>query len=147
MNRTTTVKEGDIDHKWYLVDAEGMSIGRLAGQIAQVLHGKHKTNFSYNADCGDFVVVINADKVVLTGNKRDELIHWHTGWPDGLRNRARGEMLENTPVKLVEKVVWGMMPKTLLGQSQFKRCKIYAGSEHPHGAQNPEALKITRDKK
>lgn len=146
MNRTTTVKEGTIDHKWWIVDATGISLGRLAGQVAQILRGKHKPNFSYNADCGDFVVIINADKVQLTGNKRDELIQWHTGWPKGLRAKARGEMLDETPVKLVEKVVWGMMPKHLLGQQLFKRCKVYAGPDHPHAAQNPEPLMITKGK-
>jgi large subunit ribosomal protein L13 len=145
MNRTTTVKEGSIDHKWYVVDAAGVPVGRLAGQVAQVLRGKHKPNFAYNADCGDFVIVINADKVVLTGNKKDELIYWHTTWPGGLRSVSRGQQLETKPVKLVEKVIWGMMPKTLLGQKLFKRCKVYAGTDHPHAAQNPEPLKISKD--
>ncbi len=144
MNRTTSVKEGDIDHKWYVVDAAGISLGRLAAQVAQVLHGKHKPNFSYNADCGDFVIVLNANKIKLTGRKGEELIYWHTGFPDGLRSRTRGEMLEDTPVKLVEKVIWGMMPKTLLGRAQNKRCKVYAGGEHPHVAQNPEVLDTTK---
>ncbi len=144
MNRTTSVKEGDIDHKWYVVDAAGISLGRLAAQVAQVLHGKHKPNFSYNADCGDFVIVLNANKIKLTGRKGEELIYWHTGFPDGLRSRTRGEMLEDTPVKLVEKVIWGMMPKTLLGRAQNKRCKVYAGSEHPHIAQSPEVLDTTK---
>lgn len=144
MNRTTSVKEGDIDHKWYVVDAAGISLGRLAAQVAQVLHGKHKPNFSYNADCGDFVIVVNANKIKLTGRKGEELIYWHTGFPDGLRSRTRGEMLEDTPVKLVEKVIWGMMPKTLLGRAQNKRCKVYAGPDHPHVAQNPEVLDTTK---
>ncbi len=146
MNRTTTVKEGTITHQWWVVDGAGVPIGRLAGQVAQILRGKHKTSFSYNADCGDFVIVVNADKVVLTGNKADELIYWHTTWPGGLRSVARGEQLENKPVKLVEKVIWGMMPKTLLGQALFKRCKVYAGSDHPHAAQNPQVLDITKKK-
>jgi large subunit ribosomal protein L13 len=110
-----------------VVDAAGISLGRLAAQVAQVLHGKHKPNFSYNADCGDFVIVLNANKIKLTGRKGEELIYWHTGFPDGLRSRTRGEMLEDTPVKLGEKVIWGMMPKTLLGKAQNKRCKVYAG--------------------
>lgn len=146
MNRTTTVKEGTITHQWWVVDGAGVPIGRLAGQVAQILRGKHKPSFSYNADCGDFVIVVNADKVVLTGNKADELIYWHTTWPGGLRSVARGEQLENKPVKLVEKVIWGMMPKTLLGQALFKRCKVYAGSDHPHAAQNPQVLDITKKK-
>ncbi len=145
MNRTTTVKEGSIDRKWYVVDATGIPVGRLAAQVSQILRGKSKPMFAYNADCGDFVVIINADKVVLTGRKQDELIYWHTGWPGGLRNVSRGEMLENSPEKLVSKVVWGMMPKTKLGKEMFKKLKVYAGSEHPHAAQNPEALKVTKD--
>ena len=146
MNRTTTVKEGSIEHKWFVVDATGIPVGRLASQVSQVLRGKNKPMFAYNADCGDFVVILNAEKAVLTGNKKEELVYWHTGWPGGLRNVSRGEMLENTPEKLVEKAVWGMMPKTKLGKAMFKKLKVYAGSEHPHTAQNPVALKVTKDK-
>ena len=147
MNRTTTVKLEDLKSpKWYVVDAAGMPLGRLAAQVAQVIRGKHKPNFAYNADCGDFVIVINADKVVLTGNKKDELIYWHTGWPGGLKNVSRGDMLENDPVKLVEKAVWGMTPKTKLGHQIIKKVKVYAGPEHPHAAQNPEPLEIRKDK-
>lgn len=145
MNRTYTVKEGTVDRKWYVVDAAGVPIGRLAGQVAQILRGKHKPTFAYNADVGDFVIVINAEKAVLTGNKKDELIYWHTGWPGGLRNVSRGRMLEETPVKLVEKAIWGMTPKTKLGHQIIKKLKVYAGSEHPHGAQNPEPLNIKKD--
>ena len=145
MNRTTSVKEGSIERKWWVVDATGVPVGRLAGQVAQVLRGKHKPTFAYNADVGDFVVVINAEKVVLTGNKRDELIYWHTMWPGGLRNVSRGEMLENNPVKLVEKAVWGMTPKTKLGHQIIKKLKVYAGSEHPHAAQNPEPLNVKQE--
>src|SRR5688572_4129171 len=143
MNRTTSVKEGSIERKWWVVDATGIPVGRLAGQVAQVLRGKHKPTFAYNADVGDFVVVINAEKVVLTGNKKDELIYWHTMWPGGLRNVSRGELLENNPVKLVEKAIWGMTPKTKLGHQIIKKLKVYAGSEHPHAAQNPEPLTVS----
>lgn len=146
MNRTTTVKEGSIERKWYVVDAAGMPVGRLAGQVAQVLRGKNKPNFQYNADCGDFVIIVNAEKVVLTGNKKDELIYWHTGWPGGLKNVSRGTMLENDPVKLVEKAVWGMTPKTKLGKQIFKKLKVYAGTDHPHAAQNPLPLTIKKEK-
>ncbi len=146
MNRTTTIKEGSIERKWFVVDATGIPVGRLAAQVAQILRGKHKPAFAYNADCGDFVVIINADRVVLTGNKKDELIYWHTGWPGGIRNVSRGDMLENDPVKLVTKAVWGMLPKTKLGHQIVTKLKVYSGGEHPHAAQNPEALKITKDK-
>jgi large subunit ribosomal protein L13 len=145
MNRTYTNKLGTIDRKWHVVDAAGIPVGRLAGQVAQILRGKHKPTFEYNQDCGDFVVIINADKVVLTGRKGDELIYWHTGWPGGLRNVSKGKLLEENPVKLVEKAVWGMLPKTKLGKSIFGKLKVYAGEEHPHAAQNPQPLNIKKD--
>lgn len=145
MNRTTPVRESDIERKWYVVDATGVPLGRLAAQVAQVLRGKHKPHFAYNMDCGDYVVVVNADKVKLTGNKADEVINWHTGWPGGLRATTRGRMLDDKPVKLVEKVVWGMIPKTRLGRSIFGKLKVYSGPEHPHAAQNPEPLNVAKD--
>lgn len=142
MNRTTTVKEGSVERKWFVVDASGVPVGRLAAQVAQILRGKHKPTFAYNADCGDFVIVVNADKATLTGNKREELIYWHTGWPDGLRNVQRGKLLEDNPERLVSKAIWGMLPKTKLGKQIFSKLKVYSGSEHPHAAQNPEALNV-----
>jgi len=146
MNRTYTNKAGSIERSWYVVDAAGIPVGRLAAQVAQVLRGKHKPTFQYNADCGDFVIIINADKVALTGGKKDELIYWHTGWPGGLRNVSRGDLLENDPVKLVEKAVWGMCPKTKLGKALFKKLKVYAGTDHPHAAQNPQPLNVKKEK-
>ncbi len=135
-----------MDRKWYLVDATGIPLGRLAAQVAQVLRGKNKPTFSYNADVGDFVVVINADRVVLTGNKQNELIYWHTGWPGGLRNVSRGQLLEKDSAKLVEKAIWGMTPKHKLGHQIIKKLKVYPGAEHPHAAQNPELLDVTKVK-
>jgi large subunit ribosomal protein L13 len=146
MNRTYTNKEGDITRKWYVVDAAGIPVGRLAAQVAQIIRGKNKPTFQYNCDCGDFVIVINASQVALTGNKADELIYWHTGWPGGIRNVSRGDLREKDPVKLVEKAVWGMTPKTKLGKALFSKLKVYAGPEHPHAAQNPEPLDIRKDK-
>ncbi len=146
MNRTTAIKESEIQRKWYVVDATAIPLGRLASQVAQVLRGKHKPAFSYNMDCGDFVIVINAEKVRLTGSKGEELIYHHTGWPGGLKSIKRGKMLEDNPVKLVEKVVWGMTPKTKLGRQIFGKLKVYAGADHPHAAQNPEALKVSQDR-
>jgi len=146
MNRTTSYKPGDIERKWYVVDAAGIPVGRLAAQVSMVLRGKNKPNFVYNADCGDFVIVINAEKAVLTGNKSDEVIYWHTGWPGGLKNVARGKMLEEKPEMLIEKAVWGMMPKTKLGKAMVKKLKVFAGSEHTHAAQQPEPLDIRKDK-
>lgn len=145
MNRTTTVKEGSIEHKWFVVDATGIPVGRLAAQVAQVIRGKHKTNFAYNADCGDFVIVVNAEKAVLTGNKKDELVYWHTQFPGGLKSISRGKLLETNPVRLIEKAVWGMTPKTKLGHALIKKLKVYSGSEHPHAAQNPKPLNIKKD--
>lgn len=144
MNRTYTAKPSTIEQKWHVVDATGVPIGRLASQVAQILRGKHKPTFTYNMDCGDFVIVINADKVVMTGNKRDELIYWHSGWPGGIKNVSREDMAANDPVKLVEKVVWGMIPKTKLGSATFKKLKVYAGPDHPHAAQNPQTFTIGR---
>jgi len=146
MNRTTTVKPGDIEHKWYVVDASGIPVGRLAAQVSKVLRGKDKPNFVYNADCGDYVIVINADKAVLTGNKADEVIYWHTGWPGGLKNVARGKMLAEKSDMLIEKAVWGMMPKTKLGKAMVKKLKVFGGPDHTHEAQQPIPLDIRKDK-
>jgi large subunit ribosomal protein L13 len=146
MNRTFTNKGGEIQQEWFVVDAAGVPVGRLAGQVAQVLRGKNKPNFEYNQDCGDFVIIINAEKAVLTGNKQDELIYWHSGWPGGLKNISRGKMLAESPEKLIEKAVWGMTPKTKLGRALFKKLKVYSGPNHPHAAQNPTPLDIKQDK-
>jgi large subunit ribosomal protein L13 len=144
MNRTYSAKPSEIERKWFVVDATGVPVGRLAGQVAKILRGKHKPTFTYNQDCGDFVIVVNAARVVMTGQKDKELIHWHTGWPGGLRNISRGKMLEDDPVKLVEKVIWGMTPKTKLGKQIISKLKVYAGEEHPHTAQKPELVKLTK---
>lgn len=145
MNRTYSAKPSEIERKWFVVDATGVPVGRLAGQVAQILRGKHKPTFTYNQDCGDFVIVINAARAVLTGSKQDELIYWHTGWPGGLRNVSRGTMLEKTPERLIERAVWGMLPKTRLGRQTVKKLKVYSGADHPHAAQQPTALKIGKE--
>lgn len=144
MNRTYTAKESTIQQDWYVVDATGLPIGRLASQVAQVLRGKHKPTFTYHADCGDFVIVVNADKAVLTGNKEDELIYWHSGWPGGLKNVSRGKLMADNPERLMQKAVWGMIPKTKLGRQIIKKLKVYAGPEHPHAAQNPKPLTLVK---
>lgn len=144
MNRTYTAKPNEVERKWYVVDATGIPIGRLAAQVAQILIGKHKPTFTYSQDVGDFVVIVNAERAVLTGGKRDSLIYWHTMWPGGLRSISRGRMLEEKPEKLVEKVVWGMMPKTKLGRKMMSKLKVYAGPTHKHEAQSPEPLSITK---
>ena len=144
MNRTTTAKPETVVHTWHVVDATGIPVGRLAAQVAQILRGKHKADFTYHVDNGDFVIVINADKAILTGSKGKELIYWHTGWPGGLRNISRQDMLETNPVRLIEKTVWGMSPKGRLGRQSIKKLKVYSGPDHPHGAQNPQPLKVTK---
>lgn len=145
MNRTyvQSKEAAQADRKWYVIDATGVPLGRLAGQVAQLLRGKHKPTFTYNQDCGDFVIVINADRIAMTGNKSDEILYWHTGWPGGLRNISRGKLREENPVRLIEKVVWGMLPKTKLGHQIFGKLKVYAGNEHPHAAQNPQAVQLS----
>jgi large subunit ribosomal protein L13 len=133
--------------KWYVVDADGVSVGRLAGAVAQILRGKHKPTFAYNLDVGDHVIVINAAKIRLTGNStRDELVYHHTGYPGGIKSVSRGKLLETRPEKLVERAVWGMLPKHRLGRKTFAKLKVYAGAEHPHAAQNPEALTVGNKK-
>jgi len=145
MNRTHVTKPAEVKHDWYVVDAANIPVGRLAAQVAQILRGKHKPTFNYHVDTGDFVVVVNADKAVWTGRKADELIYWHTMWPGGLRNIKRGDMLEKKPTRLIEKVVWGMLPKNQLGRHMLRKLKVYAGPEHPHSAQQPKPLKVTKD--
>ncbi|MCE9558843.1 MAG: 50S ribosomal protein L13 [Armatimonadetes bacterium] len=144
MNRTYSAKPADIERKWHIVDATGIPVGRIAAQVSMMLRGKHKPLFTYNQDCGDFVIIINCDRAVLTGNKQDELIYWHTGWPGGLKNVSRGTMLAENSDKLVAKAVWGMMPKTKLGKAMFKKLKVFRGSEHTHAAQQPTELKVTK---
>ncbi len=142
MNRTTTARPDTIERTWHLVDATNVPIGRLAAQVAQVLRGKHKTTFTPNMDCGDFVVIINASKAVWTGTKGKELMHHHTGFPGGLKSVSRADFLEDNPAELLERVIWGMLPKSALGKDTIKKLKVYAGSEHPHSAQEPKPLDI-----
>ena len=145
MNRTFTAKPSNIERTWHVVDATGIPVGRLAAQVAQILRGKHKPTFTYNMDCGDFVIVINAERAVLTGNgKSDELIYWHTMWPGGLRSISRGKFHSEKPAEYVNRCIWGMIPKTRMGRDIIKRCKVYAGAEHPHTAQSPQPLKVTK---
>ena len=131
------------NRKWYLIDATNMPIGRLAVEAAKILRGKNKVEYTPNVDCGDHLVIINADKVRLTGNnKKMEPIYHHTGYPGGLKEISRGKLLENQPVKLLTKVIWGMLPKTKLGKAMLKKVRIYAGSEHEQASQNPVEIKF-----
>jgi len=137
----TPVKE--IERKWYVVDADGKVLGRLASEIATRLRGKHKPNFSSHMDVGDFIVVVNAEKVKLTGNKlADKMYYHHSGYIGGLREQTAKEVLEKKPEELIKNAVKGMLSKNKLGRQQFKKLKVYVGSDHPHAAQQPEQLDI-----
>ena len=137
----TPVKE--IERKWFVVDAEDKVLGRLASEIAMRLRGKHKPNFAPHMDVGDFIIVVNAEKVKLTGNKLDDKIYYrHSGYMGGLKERTAKEMLEKKPTELLKSAVKGMLTKNSLGRRQLKKLKIYTGNEHPHAAQQPEALEI-----
>lgn len=140
MMRTFSAKPKEIQRDWYIIDAAGKPLGRVASRAAQVLRGKHKPTFTYNQDVGDHVIVVNAEKVVLTGNKREELIYWHTTWPGGLRSVSRGKVLDTRPERLLQRAIWGMTPKTRLGRRIIRKLRIYRGAEHPHAAQNPKTL-------
>jgi large subunit ribosomal protein L13 len=143
--RTYTPKPGDVQRDWYVIDATDVVLGRLATHVATLLRGKHKATFAPHVDGGDFVIVINAGKVALTGNKREQkLAYTHSGYPGGLRAVAYSDLLEKHPERAVEKAVRGMIPKTSLGRAQFGKLKVYAGSEHPHAAQQPKTFEITQ---
>lgn len=133
----------EVDRKWYVVDANGQTLGRLATQVATVLRGKHKPTFTPNVDCGDFVIIVNADKIVLTGKKLDQKRYrWHTGYVGHLRERTARQMLDTKPEEVVRLAVKGMLPKNSLGRQMITKLKVYAGPEHVHAAQQPEALKF-----
>ena len=134
-------KAADIQRKWYIVDADGKTLGRLAARVARVLRGKHKPTFTPNVDTGDHVVVINAGKIVLTGDKfRTKTYSYHTGYPGGLKTLAAEHIHEKRPTELVTRAVKGMLPKTPLGKQMAKKLRVYPGSEHPHTAQCPETF-------
>jgi len=143
--RTYTPKPSDVQRDWYVIDATDVVLGRLATHVATLLRGKHKPTFAPHVDGGDFVIVINADKVALSGNKRTtKLAYRHSGYPGGLRSVAYGELLEKNPERAVEKAVRGMLPKNSLGREQLGKLKVYRGAEHPHAAQQPQAFEITQ---
>ena len=136
---STLAKAGQVERKWYVVDAEGKNLGRMATQIASVLRGKNKPIFTPHVDCGDYVIVINADKVEVTGKKRKEKIYKrHTGYPGGLREVTFEKMQEKNPEEIIRHAVKGMMPNGRLGRQMYKKLKVYAGPEHKHAAQKPE---------
>ncbi len=142
---TYAPKAADITRDWYVVDAEGMVLGRVATEVARVLRGKHKPTFAPYIDTGDHVIVINADKVTLTGNKlRDKMVHRHSGYPGGLRSESYGDLLARRPADAVRRSIVGMLPHNRLGRAQARKLRVYAGAHHPHAAQQPQPLPINR---
>jgi large subunit ribosomal protein L13 len=141
--KTYSAKPGEVARDWYLVDAEGKTLGRLATQIADTLRGKRKPQFTPHVDTGDFVIVVNADKIAVTGNKLDQkMYHRHSGYPGGLRSRTLREQLDRRPTEVIRKAVRGMLPKNKLARRQIVKLKVYAGPEHPHESQNPKPLDL-----
>jgi large subunit ribosomal protein L13 len=141
--KTYSPKPADIEHKWLVVDATNQTLGRLASEVASILRGKHKPIFAPHMDTGDYVIVINAEKIHLTGKKMtDKFYHHHTGYPGGLKSISYGKLIATKPEKVIELAVKGMLPHNKLGAAMFKKLKVYAGPEHPHSAQQPEEMKI-----
>jgi large subunit ribosomal protein L13 len=141
--KTVFLNAGTARHDWVVVDATDKTLGRLATKIAMVLRGKHKAEFTPNADTGDYVVVINAEKVRVTGNKLENKRYWrHTGYAGGIKSESLGEALGKHPERVIEKAVKGMLPKGPLGYAQFRKLKVYAGAQHPHAAQQPKTLQV-----
>lgn len=138
MNRTYSPKLAEIEHQWFVIDATGVPLGRLSSLVARLLMGKHKPTWAPHIDTGDFVIVVNAEKSVLTGRKEEQKIYYHhSGYPGGMKSESAADRRRRRPAKLVEEAVWGMLPKTRLGRKQLKKLKVYAGPEHPHQAQQP----------
>ena len=133
----------EVERRWYVVDAEGQTLGRLATEIARILRGKNKPQYTPHVDTGDFVVVVNAEKVVVTGRKAEQKVYRrHSGYPGGLKTTTYEQMLERRPTEILRRAVKGMMPKSRLARQQLRKLKIYAGPEHPHAAQNPQTLEV-----
>lgn len=144
MKTTFMANESNIERKWYVVDAEGQTVGRLAAEIAKVLRGKNKPTFTPHVDTGDYVIVVNADKVKFTGKKLTDKIYFrHSGYQGGTTFTPAGQMMEKFPTRVIEHAVRGMLPKNRLGEQMYRKLNVYAGSEHPHAAQQPEELKLS----
>lgn len=142
MKNTYMQKAQEVSRNWYVIDATDVNLGRLATKVAHVLRGKHKTTYTPHVDCGDYVIVVNASKINLTGNKLNDKIYYnHSGYTGGLRERTAREMKENYPVEMIERAVKGMLPKGRLGRAMYKKLFVYADSEHPHTAQKPAEMK------
>ena len=141
--KTYSAKPHEVDQSWLLVDAEGQTLGRMATVFATRLRGKHKPEYTPHIDTGDFIVVINAEKVHVTGKKAtDKIYHGHSGYPGGLKSISFEKLIEKSPEKVIQRAVKGMLPRTALGRAMFKKLKVYAGSEHPHSAQQPQTVRL-----
>ncbi len=142
--KTYSAKPSDVDKKWLLIDAEGVVLGRLASQVAMILRGKHKPSFTPHIDCGDNVIIVNAERVHLTGNKAaNKTYYWHTGYPGGIKSRTAGQILGGAhPERVLHKAIERMVPRGPLGRQQMKNLRIYAGPAHPHEAQQPQAFDV-----
>lgn len=143
MRTTYMAKPNEVERKWYIIDAEGKTLGRLASEAASILRGKHKPQFTPHVDTGDFVIIINAEKIQVTGNKlRDKFYYRHSGYPGGLKKTSLNDMLRKRPERVIEHAVYGMLPKNRLGNALRRKLKVYAGPEHPHAAQQPEVWEL-----
>ena len=141
--KTFSAKPLEVERKWYVIDADGQTLGRVAVAAANLLRGKHKPQYTPHVDTGDFVIIVNADKITVSGKKEtDKIYYHHTGYPGGLRSASFKEMMEKAPTRALEKAVKGMLPHNTLGDSQFQKLKVYAGNSHPHEAQKPVAYEI-----
>jgi large subunit ribosomal protein L13 len=145
LKKTYSPKLAEIEHQWHVLDAAGIPLGRLCSLAARLLTGKHKPTYAPHIDTGDFVIVINAEQAVLTGRKEEQKIyHYHTGYPGGLKSESAAKLRQRRPTKMIEEAVWGMLPKNKLGRQMLRKLKVYAGPEHPHSAQKPQAFEITQ---
>lgn len=143
MKNSYMQKKEEVVRNWYVIDAEDIVLGRLASKAANILRGKHKPTYTPHVDCGDFVVVVNASKINLTGNKLDKKIYYnHSGYTGGLRERTAREMKENYSIEMIERAVKGMLPKNRLGRQMYKKLFVYEGAEHPHAAQQPQTMEV-----
>jgi len=143
--KTEFPSKSEIQRSWFVIDASGLALGRVASQAAKILMGKHKAIYTPFLDCGDHVIVVNAEKAVLTGKKEEQKIYRrHSGYPGGLKEISAGDLRARRPVRLVEEAIRGMLPKTKLGKQMYRKLKVYAGDRHPHAAQKPQALAVAR---
>ena len=140
---TVSMRDQDVERSWWVIDAENQTLGRLATEIARRLRGKHKPEYTPHVDTGDYIIVINAEKVRVTGNKENDKLYWrHSGYPGGIRKTNVATMRETHPERIIEKAVKGMLPRNPLGRAMYRKLKVYAGAEHPHAAQQPNTLEL-----